>query len=247
MKWLNSKKESRAGTRDFNFLGTDMHSHLIPGIDDGSPDMETSLQLIDRLYVMGYNRLITTPHIMQGFYENSPSTILPGLTLLREELERRSMPFHIHAAAEYLLDTGLIEMLDADVPLMTLTDKKILVELSFVSPPLRLHNLLYRLQLKGYEPVIAHPERYKYYHHDAGQYKKLLEMGCELQLNLLSFTGYYGKEIRKAALRLMDSGWPSYLGTDLHHHKHADSLLSLLSDNKLMNRLEAYPWNNKHL
>jgi tyrosine-protein phosphatase YwqE len=247
LKWFNFKKEEAAEPGDFSFLGTDMLSHLIPGIDDGSPDSGTSLRLIRQLYAMGYSKIITTPHIMQGFYNNTPSTILPGLELLRGELERLDIPVVIHAAAEYLLDTGLIDTLNADEPLLTLSGKKILVELSFVSPPLQLHSLLYQLQLKGYEPVIAHPERYKYYHDDPEQYRKLMEIGCELQLNLLSLTGHYGKDIKKAAIKLMDHRWPSYLGTDLHHERHAEGLQSLRRNAGLMNRLEAYPWKNNML
>lgn len=247
MNWFNFKNENAADSYDFSFLGTDMHSHLIPGVDDGSPDVATSIDLMGQLYGLGYNKIITTPHIMQGFYNNSPATILPGLQLLLDELERLDLPMVIHAAAEYLLDTGLIDILNADEPLMTLSGKKVLVELSFISPPLHLHNLLYQLQLKGYEPVIAHPERYKYYHNDMDQYKKLLEMGCELQLNLLSFTGHYGKDVKKAALKLADLRWPSYLGSDMHHKRHAEELQYLIKDKKLMHKLEGYPWKNKEL
>lgn len=247
LKWFNLKKETTTDNCSFSFLGTDLHSHLIPGIDDGSPDMQTSIKLIRSLYSLGYNKVITTPHIMQGYYPNNASTILPGLELLRIELDRLDLPVVLHAAAEYLLDSGLLDMLNAGEPLLTLSGKKVLVELSFVSPPMQLHDILYQLQLKGYEPVIAHPERYKYYHSDWEQYKKLLNIGCELQLNLLSFTGHYGKDVKKAALRLLAEEIPSYLATDLHHQKHMDGLKVLLRDRNMIRKLETYPWKNNTL
>lgn len=230
-----------------SFLGTDLHSHLLPGIDDGSPDLETSLALISTLSQLGYDKLITTPHIMQGQYPNDRSTILPAYERVNAALADRGIAVTLRAAAEYFLDPGLIEAIQNDEPLLTLSGEKLLVEISFAAPPLQLHEFLYQLQMKGYEPVLAHPERYKYYHGDLEQYKKLMDVGCELQLNLLSFTGYYGKDVRKAALKLLDKQWAAYLGTDLHHGRHAEGLRRLLSDGSLLRKLQSHPWLNHSL
>lgn len=242
-----TRKAVHPATRNFSFLGTDLHSHLIPGIDDGSPDLETSLALIDSLKALGYRKLITTPHIMQGQFPNDRSTITPGAERLVLELSASGIDIELHAGAEYFLDPGLIEAVQDDEPLLTLSGKKLLVEISFAAPPLQLHEFLYHLQLKGYEPVLAHPERYKYYHHDPEQYKKLMDVGCELQLNLLSVIGYYGKDVRKAALKLLEKKWVTYLATDLHHSRHLAGLHSLLRDDSMMQKLEAYPWKNASL
>jgi tyrosine-protein phosphatase YwqE len=231
----------------FSFLGTDMHSHLIPGIDDGSPSVETSLMLIMAMHQMGYNKIITTPHIMQGYYPNDRSTILPGCELLQRELEARNIPVRLYAAAEYFLDAGLIEAIQRNEALLTLSGKKLLVEISFVAPPIQLHDFLYQLQLKGYEPIIAHPERYAYYHRNMDEYKKLIDIGCELQLNLLSLTGHYGKNVKKAALKLLNQQWVAYLGTDLHHQRHAENLQRLLHDHALVRKLKQYSWKNDTL
>lgn len=232
---------------DFSFLGTDLHSHLIPGIDDGSPDMETSISLISSLCELGYQKIITTPHIMQERYKNNPAIISEGCKKVQQELTLQNITVDFHAAAEHLLDPGLLEMIEKDEPLLTISGNKILVEFSFIAPPLQLHQLLYQIQVKGYELIIAHPERYSYFHDRPEQYRKLTDMGCELQMNLLSLAGYYGKSIKKAASKLLENQSVSYLGTDLHHQRHIEQLHQLLKDHTLMKRLEEYPWKNKLL
>lgn len=157
------------------------------------------------------------------------------------------MPVELSAAAEHFLDAGLIEAVRENQPLLTLSANKLLVEISFISPPMQLHEFLYELQVKGYHPVVAHPERYRYYHHDEQQYEKLIDHGCQLQLNLLSLAGHYGKDVRKAAFRLLDKQQVSYLGTDLHHERHLEMMRQMLKDRSLMRRLAEYPWKNKEL
>lgn len=240
-------KPSSINTLDFSFLGTDLHSHLIPGIDDGSPDMETSISLITSLHKMGYKKIITTPHIMQERYRNNPEIISQGCLKVQEELKTRGIAVDFHAAAEHLLDPGLLEMVERGEPLLTLSGKKLLMEFSFVAPPVQLHQLIYQIQMKGYELVIAHPERYKYFHDRPEQYQKLTEMGCELQMNLLSLSGHYGKSVKKAALKLLEMHYVAYLGTDLHHQQHIEELHQLLRDYPVMKKLEEYPWKNKML
>lgn len=209
--------------------------------------METSVSLASALQSLGYRKLITTPHIMQGRYPNDRKTITEGCERVREELGRRGISVELQAAAEYLLDPGLIEAIQDNEPLLTLSGRKVLVEISFAAPPLQLHEFLYHLQLKGYEPVIAHPERYKYYHQSFEQYEKLREIGCELQLNLLSFTGHYGKDVKRTALKLLEKKWATYLATDLHHERHATGLRELLADRTLLEKLKAATWNNSQL
>jgi tyrosine-protein phosphatase YwqE len=131
--------------------------------------------------------------------------------------------------------------------LLTLSGKKVLVEISFIAPPLRLHETLFKLQVKGYEPVLAHPERYKFYHDDFSQYERIHEMGCRLQVNMLSLAGYYGKSTAKAAFRLIEKKLPAYLGTDLHHEKHLEALRRLGNDQRLLRQLRQYPWCNGEL
>ncbi len=240
-------KRNTESQRDYAFLGTDMHSHLIPEVDDGSPDVETSIVLIRKLQDRGYKKLITTPHIFQDYYPNNSETLNTGYEKLLRGLEKAGIDLPIRVAAEYYLDTHVMDLLDKDIPLLTLSGNKVLVEFSMVTPPLHREDFLFRLRVKGYEPVIAHPERYTYYHSTFDQYQFLSDKGFALQLNILSFSGQYGKSVQKMAHRLMDQGLVQYLGTDLHHSRHAAKLEELQKNKRLMKKLAAYPWKNAEL
>jgi len=203
-----------------------MHSHLIPGIDDGAKDMEDSIRLIRGLADLGYRKLITTPHILADFYPNTPETIGEGLRAVRAELARQNIDVALHAAAEYLMDDHFIHLLQSGNPLLTLKDKLVLVELSFAVPAINLKEIIFEVQLKGYQPVLAHPERYLYFGADKTWYDRLKDAGCLFQLNLLSIKGYYGKGSQELAQYLIKKKYVDLLGTDLHHEKHLANLHS---------------------
>jgi tyrosine-protein phosphatase YwqE len=211
----------------FHRLETDMHSHLLPGIDDGSPDLETSLRLIKGLEELGYKNFITTPHVMEDLYPNNRGTIQAAFDILKDELKIQKMYPHIRFAAEYLLDGNVETMLEKKEPLLTLKDKMVLVEISFISEPMHLKAVLFDIQMNGYQPVFAHPERYSFYHNQPAHYAEIKAMGCMFQSNLLSFSGYYGSAVRQAAEYLVNQGLTDYLGTDLHHDRHLENLQQL--------------------
>ena len=222
---------------DFSRLGTDMHSHLVPGIDDGSPDLETSLELIRGMVSLGYTKIITTPHIYPDHYPNSPATILPGHAIVAAAIKEQKIPVEFMAAAEYLMDDRLEELLDSGEPLLTLRDKLVLVELSFVVPAINLKDLLFKLQIGGYQPVLAHPERYLYFGANKGWYDQLKDFGCLFQLNLLSLTGHYGKDCLELAQFLIKKQYIDLLGTDLHHRGHLEMLRSASPIMPVVNKL----------
>jgi protein-tyrosine phosphatase len=211
----------------FDRLETDMHSHILPGIDDGSPDLQTSLRLIKGLEDLGYKNLIATPHVMEDLYPNNRGTIQAAYDTLIDELKSKEIGSNIRYAAEYLLDENVDDLLEKKEPLLTIKDKLVLVEVSFVSEPLHLKEILFNLQMNGYQPIFAHPERYSFYHHQPTQYAEIKAMGCLFQSNLLSFSGYYGNSVRQAAEYLVDKGLTDYLGTDLHHDRHLQNLQEL--------------------
>src|ERR1700712_1070046 len=122
------KRKYPATQADFSSLKTDMHSHLLPGIDDGAPDTEISAQLKKGLEDLGYNRFITTPHIMWDMYKNTPATINEAL----KNLQSAGQHTNIRPAAEYFLDDYFDKLLNDESPLLTITEKKVLVEFSFV-------------------------------------------------------------------------------------------------------------------
>lgn len=223
-----------------------MHSHLIPGIDDGAPDVETAVSLVKELRDMGYQKLITTPHVMADLYPNTPEIIQTGLEKLKKALVVEGVEVEIEAAAEYLMDEAFGEKIEQG-NLLTLSGNQVLVEMSFVSPAPNLDNYLFQLQLKGYRPILAHPERYLYLKGNLNKYEKLKEKGCSLQLNLLSLMGYYGNLVKNTAWKLLKNKMVDYLGTDLHHSLHAQQLPKLLETPKFALLLQEYEFANATL
>jgi protein-tyrosine phosphatase len=222
---------------DLGQLTVDIHSHLLPGIDDGAQTLEDSMELIEELTKLGYSRFITTPHIMGDFYKNSPETILPKLDLVREELAKRNMNVQIDAAAEYYLDFEFNDKLKAG-NLLTFGKNQLLFELSFINPPDGLDGVVFDMQTKGYTPVLAHPERYLYWMDKFDRLEELRERGVLFQINLLSIVGHYGPPCKKFAEKLIDKNWFEFLGSDLHNMKHIASLNRGISDPYLKKALE---------
>jgi protein-tyrosine phosphatase len=237
------RKHSESGA-GLEGLRSDMHSHLIPGIDDGSPDVDTSIRLIRGMTELGYKKIITTPHINADSYPNTPAVIREGHAAVTAELKKQNIGVEFHAAAEYLLDDGFSRTLETGGEFLTLKDNLILVEFSFVVPAMNIKDILFQLQLKGYQPVLAHPERYLYFAANKGWYDQLRDAGCLFQLNLLSFRGHYGKDSQQLADWLIKKGYVELLGTDLHRAQHLEGLDSsrirdkvsaLLDTGKIMN------------
>jgi protein-tyrosine phosphatase len=218
------KKKKRVRL-DLSGLVTDMHSHLLPGIDDGSPDTETSLQLISGLQELGYRKFITTPHILWDLYNNDASTIGAAHQELQQAaLQQNNSNVPVTTAAEYFLDEHFDELLQNNVPLLTIHKNWVLVEFSFVTTPLNFKDKLFNMQMKGYQPVLAHPERYLYFMSDRKWYDELKDAGCYFQLNILSLAGYYGKASFQLAHYLIGKRYVNLLGTDCHHFRHLNTL-----------------------
>ena len=223
MKLFSTPKPEQ-GKNNFSLLNADMHSHLIPGIDDGSPDMETSLQLILGMIELGYRKLITTPHIMWDMYKNNREDILERLELLRAAVKAKGMDVELLAAAEYFLDDHVADLVKNNEPLLTISDKMVLVEFSMAQPSMSLKAILFDMQMQGYQPVIAHPERYVYLEANKNFYDELKTIGCLFQLNLLSLGNYYGRSAHELAHYLVKKGYYDLVGTDLHHLGHLEAL-----------------------
>jgi protein-tyrosine phosphatase len=206
---------------DLSVLKVDMHSHLIPGIDDGSPDLRTSIEMLQRFESMGYQKVITTPHVMSDYYRNSSDTILHGRDRVREALVKEGINIEFEAAAEYYLDEHFDALIDAD-DVLTFGKKHVLFELAFMAEPDILKNILFKLQMKGYRPILAHPERYGYWHKELHQFHDLFDRDILLQVNINSLTGTYSPEVQKTAEYLIDNNLVTFMGTDCHHHGHID-------------------------
>jgi len=228
---------------DLSVLGADMHSHFIPGIDDGSESMEQSLEMARAMVNLGYKKLVTTPHIMQDYFKNTPEIINNGLAKLRNALNEAQIPLKVEAAAEYLLDEGFVKKFHAG-NLLTFGNKYILVEISFYVPPENLFQVFFDLKLEGYSPILAHPERYGYWHNNFENFVTLKDREILLQINLASLSGYYSPHVQKIAEQLIDNNMVDFVGTDAHNMiyiEHVDKsryskhLEKLLLSGKLLN------------
>ncbi|HUR64941.1 MAG TPA: CpsB/CapC family capsule biosynthesis tyrosine phosphatase [Chitinophagaceae bacterium] len=219
-----SRSKSAPAENVYQQLKADMHSHLLPGIDDGSPDMATSLTLIKGMAGLGYSKLITTPHIMWDMYKNSRERVLEKLELLRAEVKKEGIAIEVHAGAEYFLDDHVAGLLKNNEPLLTISGKMVLTEFSLAFPSHSTKDILFEMQMQGYQPVIAHPERYIYLQQNTEFYEELKDIGCLFQLNILSLTNHYGKSVHELANHLIKKNYYDLVGTDLHHPGHLEAL-----------------------
>lgn len=238
------KKKIIPITDFFSDSFVDIHSHLLPEIDDGAKDLENSIALISKMHSFGIKNFITTPHVLGDVYPNSSETINAKLEEVRVELTNRGFnDIYLHAAAEYMMDEQFSARLEKN-DILTLKDNYILVEMSFFSAPMNLYDILFEVQLKGYKPILAHPERYLFYHSDFENYYKLKKAGCLFQLNLLSLTEQYGKEVKKTSEKLLKLGLYDFVGTDTHHFNHL-KLLESISNIKTKIKIEKLFKNNE--
>lgn len=230
-----------------SFVGIDMHSHLLPALDDGLKTMDETIRFIKELKELGYHKLICTPHIMSDLYPNTPNTILPTLKRVKAELAKQQIEMDLHAGAEYMVDFEMEKLIISEKPLLTLGNNLILIEMSYVAASPNIEQVIFQLRLKGLRPVIAHPERYNYYHHHFSRYQRLNELGCLLQVNLLSLLGYYGKAVKTMAEKLLENNMVDMFGTDMHHENHLNALKELASRKDFYEMVEDADIKNKVL
>ena len=223
---------------DFSSVITDIHSHLIPGIDDGVKSMEESIDMIRAFSMLGFKKLVTTPHIMSDYFKNTPEIILEGLEKVKAEVIKEGINITIEAAAEYYLDEFFLQKVKNE-KMLTINNKYLLFEISYINPPDNLLGVIFEINVHNYTPLLAHPERYNYWCNKFDEYKKIKEAGVLFQININSLTGYYGKESKKTAERLIDENMVDFIGSDLHGHRHMDSL-SRVVDEKYFWKLMAH-------
>ena len=216
MGWLkNLMGQKQAGTFDPSTLKVDMHSHLIPDIDDGSDSLEDSILMILALKEMGYEKIITTPHIKLGSFDNTTEIIREGEALVKAELQKRGIDIPFEAAAEYFFDFSFMERIEKG-DIMTFSNNHMLVEFAFGQPPVGEKEMFFALQMKGYKPILAHFERYAYFHGSTSRAQELRDKGIKIQVNIGSFYGQYGPQIQRQAELMLKNGVIDLLATDCH-------------------------------
>jgi protein-tyrosine phosphatase len=217
----------------------DIHNHTLPGIDDGAATVEDSVALVKKFSEMGITAFIATPHIMNDYYPNTPETVQKALQEVKKALPEAGLKnIKIKAAAEYMMDQSFLEIIEKE-KLLTVVENFVLVEMSYFQAPINLNEILFQIQTKKYQPILAHPERYAFYHSkDLSKYEELKDRGCLFQLNLLSITGHYGKNIQETAFQLLDHKMIDFIGTDTHQMRHLDKLSEIKIPEKRMEQLK---------
>jgi protein-tyrosine phosphatase len=239
---FKKKEQKKEITYNYSSIAVDMHSHVLPGIDDGAQDPQESIELIKRMMELGIKKIIATPHIMADYYKNNAETIGNALKILKEELKKENINIPIEAAAEHYFDETFEERIDSK-KLMIMGDNYVLFELSFISKPPNLREVVQKMIDLKYKPILAHPERYSYM--DTKQLRSLREMGCLLQINTISLTGYYGRDVKRAAEAMIDDDLVDFISSDMHHLRHAEALENALGTSYIEKLVKhGYPLKN---
>jgi protein-tyrosine phosphatase len=225
-----------------------MHNHILPGLDDGAAGEDESHQMRIGLKDRGIDTCIFTPHIFKELYPNNEHTISEKYNKLKDNTNFKNEFPYDKFAAEYMLNQDFNELLDANTPLLCLKDKKVLIEFSAVHAPIIYKEVIFKLCLAGYTPIIAHPERYLYLENKFFDItcEKLVALGCEFQLNLLSLNGNYGKQVKKFAESLLKKELYQYASSDIHHPKQLSDLDQLLHS-FTWKKWSKYPFKNQEL
>ncbi len=216
----------------------DMHNHILPGIDDGAKNVEDSIKLIKEFSGFGVTNFICTPHIMHHFYPNTPKSIEKSYTLLKKELLHQNLDeISIDTAAEHMIDDNFEKILE-EGNTMRLKKDFLLVEMSYLQPPINFETSIEKIKSKGIHPVLAHPERYGYLHKEMDSYYEYKKnSNIYFQLNILSLSDYYGREIKKVALKLLDEGLYDFISSDVHNLKHLEYIKSINLDKKRLDTI----------
>ncbi len=227
-----SKEPPFPSITDYSGVVTDIHSHLIPNIDDGVKSDEECAEMLRAFVSLGYKKVITTPHIMHDHYRNTPEIILEGLEKIKAVAAKENIPITIDAAAEYYIDEGFMQKLSSG-KILTINGKYLLVEISYMNPPDNLPQAFFEIGLAGYTPLLAHPERYPFWYPKFDEYRRLKDQGILFQVNIGSIAGYYGPGAKKIAEKLIDENLVDFIGSDLHGDRHLQAMKIALNDKYL--------------
>lgn len=215
-------------------IHTDMHSHLLPGIDDGAKDVAESMSLIEQMHELGYQKIVTTPHIMTDYYDNSRDTILAAYDRVEKSLSKSGLEVNVVPAAEYFLDDNFLALVRKK-EILSIGKDHVLVELPFINKPPNLLDALFEVKMAGYQPVMAHAERYSFFNEQGAfeELEKLQENEINIQVNINSLSGFYGKFCKDCAEKLIKEDMVDFLGTDIHKQRHIDLLEEALTNQTL--------------
>jgi len=242
-----SAKNKLSPTFDWG-IHIDIHNHILPALDDGSTDISTSHVLMAGLQELGFSHSVATPHIALGLYHNDVDGIQQSFQYLKDSIDSENLnhpPKELLAgyAAEYMLDDQFFELMEKGLMTYPGEGQHVLVEFPYLGKPHQWHEMIFEMLGKGYQPILAHPERYQFI---TPEYlmQKLMPAGFKFQLNLLSLSGYYGAKIKQCADLYLKEGIYQFAGTDLHHSFHLEALQKMKRDEKISTKLSDYTFHN---
>jgi protein-tyrosine phosphatase len=240
LAWISNifNNNKNKGFTDYSSVAVDIHSHLIPGIDDGSKSIEESLQYIRELKGLGYKKLITTPHISENYFKNSIEDIYSGFEKLKTAVKDNNIDISLEVAAEYQIDEAFEDKMNAG-KLLTFGDKFILIELSYFLPYPNLNSVLYELNIAGYNIILAHPERYEYWQGNLSKYDDIKSRDIYFQINTVSLNKFFGDKAKKTAEMLIDNNMVDFIGSDIHNLSYINSLQNCLGEKHLIKLLSS--------
>lgn len=244
------KKKASYAFMDIGLV-TDVHSHILPGVDDGSDGLEESVSILTELQRLGVRRCIFTPHVSRSMFPNTAPDLSARfeafIPTLPEEI-RSGMQFHL--ASEYMVDEFFGGLTDR----LYWPDGRILIEMSYYQRSREIRQTIFDLRMQGRQPVLAHPERYVFYQKafdrrtgKVDELEELVDMGCELQLNVMSLTGAYGTASLAIARWLLDAGMYRFIGTDVHSRGQIDHFTGFQINAAQMDRVRQLACNNDTL
>jgi protein-tyrosine phosphatase len=194
----------------------DIHSHILPGVDDGPSSIEDALKIAYAAEQAGVKAIVCTPHYIDDKYKNGSADNLIILDNFRKALEVKRIHIQLYLGNEILIAPDIINLLDMN-RISTLNNSRyILVEMPICSKPLYTDDVIFKLRLRGLVPVIAHPERYEWMTRNPEELNNIIVKGCLVQLNIASINGFYGRKVRKTAEALVRENYVHLLGSDCH-------------------------------
>ena len=231
----------------FEALGTDMHCHLVPQVDDGSKCFEESVECLHTLKTVGFNKVFITPHFQYPRFNNDEDDIRLRYQNLKLRAVEEGVDIEMAGVAgEYRIDSGFRNRME-NPRFMKIADKYLLVEFSLHQQMMGCDEMIFDLQMQGYDIILAHPERYPYLNILGSRMEQLKNQGVFFQINALSLGGFYGEEPKRRAYQMLENGWVEFMGTDTHNGMYAQALVDLSNDRKIEKVLNKYEFLNKTL
>ena len=194
----------------------DIHSHIIPNVDDGARSVEETFNILKEAQEAGFTDVILTSHFLLNYYETNAQELIFWKEKLQEVLKKQGTKINLHSGMEIYITNQMEELLENKKILTLANSRYMLIELPLATNVKYFDYVVYYLEAKGIKPIIAHPERYKCVQKDPDIVEEYIEKGCLIQCNYGSIVNLYGREAEKTIKTLLKKNQVHFLGSDVH-------------------------------